>query len=179
MKFSFRSFTSLTLFFTFLIVLASGLIMWLVHAQGNVFGFSRMTWRNGHIYVSLAMTAAALLHLILNWKPFWRYIWNHAAKRPKHWKEFILALAVSGGIFYWTDWQARHMPNRQGGGRGGPREGMGRGEEGGQGWRGGRGPMREEPGAAPKKAADAKSSQPASAKEKSDSLATTPSGTAK
>ncbi len=80
-KFKFRGFTSLLMFFSFLISLISGIVLYFP-PQGKIahwthwtfWGLDKDMWGALHINSSLIFIIIAVLHLYYNWKVLWRYI---------------------------------------------------------------------------------------------------------
>ncbi|MDZ7402390.1 MAG: DUF4405 domain-containing protein [candidate division KSB1 bacterium] len=81
LQFKFRGFTSLLMFFSFLISLVSGIVLYFP-PQGRVanwthwtfWGLDKETWGALHINSSLVFFIIAILHLYYNWKILWMYI---------------------------------------------------------------------------------------------------------
>jgi hypothetical protein len=84
-KFKFRGFTSLLMFFSFLISLVSGIVLYFP-PQGKIaqwthwtfWGLDKETWGALHINSSLVFFIIAILHLYYNWKILWLYIKKRA-----------------------------------------------------------------------------------------------------
>jgi hypothetical protein len=91
MKFNTRSFISLLLSFTFLVALASGIVMW-VHSSSVIFGLG--VWKYTHMYVSFLMALTAIVHFALNWRIYLSY-WRRAASEKSPVRELATALAVT------------------------------------------------------------------------------------
>lgn len=106
-KFHWRGLTSLLLSFSFLVALVSGLVLWLVHpsqAGGGgggalLFGLGKGAWKEAHIWVSLLMAVAGILHLCLNWSLYWGYVWQRASKGLNQKRELALAVAITAAVF--------------------------------------------------------------------------------
>ena len=96
-RFNWRSFASLVLSFSFTFALATGLILWLSHSP-QFLGIEKGIWKHTHIWMSLLMAAAAILHFILNWSVYWSYLWRKATGRPNVKWELGLALGIIGAI---------------------------------------------------------------------------------
>jgi hypothetical protein len=128
-KFNIRGFVSLLLSFSFLLIVASGLVLWQSPmGPGEFLGMSKGAWKHLHIVIALVMLLAGVVHLILNWSIYWCYLWNRSAKRPNLIGEFLLALAIAALIVVWSVYD---HPNG-----GGPGAGHG-GHEAGPGGQGG------------------------------------------
>lgn len=96
-QFNARSFASLLLSFSFPVVLATGLVLWLAHSP-QTFGIAKGVWKHTHIWMSLLMSVAAILHFILNWSVYWSYLWERATARMNRKLEFALALGITALI---------------------------------------------------------------------------------
>lgn len=92
-KFQLRGFTSILLSLSFVVVAATGLVLWLAHSP-QTFGISKGVWKHTHIFTSLLMLVAGLIHLWLNWKVLWCYLWNKTAGRLNQTRELALAVIV-------------------------------------------------------------------------------------
>jgi hypothetical protein len=92
-KFNLRGFTSLLLSFAFLVVFFTGLVLWLAHSP-QTFGIGKNVWKHTHIWASLLMSAAAILHFVLNWSVYWGYLWQKTAARLNQKWELALALGI-------------------------------------------------------------------------------------
>jgi len=100
MKFRLRSFISLLLGPAFLLVTISGLLLYAgpsgryaSWSDWTFWGVSRKAWCNLHITISILLIIVALLHWVLNWRVFWRYI-KVKAGESKLRLELIAALLV-------------------------------------------------------------------------------------
>jgi hypothetical protein len=96
-KFHGRSFVSLLISLSFLVVFASGLVLWLSHSPQTL-GVSKGAWKHVHIFTSLLMAVAAVWHFVLNWSAYRAYLWEAAARRLARKWELTLALAITAGI---------------------------------------------------------------------------------
>ena len=105
---SFRSFTSMLLSFTFIVVTYTGLVMWLAprNSSWNL-GIGRGTFRGAHIYVSVAMIAAAVVHLIYNARIYWSYIWSGSRRPRSRVLEFLAALLVTVLVSSYPSWKSQ------------------------------------------------------------------------
>jgi hypothetical protein len=96
-RFNWRSFSSLVLSFSFVFVFGTGLVLWLSHSP-QFLGIQKGIWKHTHIWMSLLMSVAAILHFILNWSVYWTYLWQKATGRPNLKWEFGLAFLVTAAI---------------------------------------------------------------------------------
>jgi hypothetical protein len=96
-QFNTRSFTSLLLSFAFVIVFISGLVLWLSHSPQTL-GIGKGAWKHAHIWASLLMSAATILHFVLNWSVYYGYLRQKAtAGLTRKW-ELALALAITTAV---------------------------------------------------------------------------------
>jgi hypothetical protein len=93
-NFQFRGFVSLLLSFAFLIVVVTGLVLWLSHSP-QTFGLGKGAWKHTHIFTSLLLLVAGVLHLILNWRAYCNYWWQRTAWRFQQKRELALALGIT------------------------------------------------------------------------------------
>ena len=101
--FNLRGLTSLVVGFFFVVMSASGLVLY-VAPQGRVahwtnwtvFALDKEQWSAVHINSALLLVIVALLHLWFNWKPLWSYVRRKAVSGLKHRLEFPVALVVVG-----------------------------------------------------------------------------------
>lgn len=101
-KFKFRGFTSILMFFSFLISLVSGIVLYFP-PQGKIahwthwtfWGLDKETWGALHINSSLIFFIIALLHLYYNWKVLWHYIKKRAELAFNLKLELVIAAAVA------------------------------------------------------------------------------------
>jgi hypothetical protein len=94
-KFNTRGFTSLLLSVSFLVVLVTGLVLWLAHSP-QTFGIGKGAWKHTHIFVSLLMAAATILHFVLNWSVYRSYLLQRATGRLNQKWELALAVVIVG-----------------------------------------------------------------------------------
>jgi hypothetical protein len=102
LKFRFRGFTSLLMFFSFLISLVSGIVLYFP-PQGKIahwthwtfWGLDKELWGALHINSSLIFFIIALLHLYYNWKVILRYVKKRAVMAFNLKYEFFVAALLS------------------------------------------------------------------------------------
>jgi hypothetical protein len=95
-RFSWRAFASLLLSFSFPLALTTGLVLWLAHSPQTL-GIGKDVWKHTHIWASLLMAAAGILHVILNWSVYCGYLWQRASGLSRKW-ELALALVVTVAV---------------------------------------------------------------------------------
>lgn len=111
-KFSWRSFISFGLFFSFFIILFSGIILYLAPAgrvanwtNWQLIGFSKTGWQSIHTIFSYTFVILSIFHLFsVNWKTFWYYVKSGARKGLNKTVELIsatlLVLVIFLGVVY-------------------------------------------------------------------------------
>jgi hypothetical protein len=95
--FKFRGFVSLLLTLTFLVVVATGLVLWLAHSP-QTFGIGKGVWKHSHIFVSLLMLIAGVTHLCLNWSVLMNYLRNNVTRQFTRFRELAVAVALTGAV---------------------------------------------------------------------------------
>ncbi|MCI0513567.1 DUF4405 domain-containing protein [candidate division KSB1 bacterium] len=101
-KFKFRGFTSLLMFFSFLISLISGIVLYFP-PQGKIanwthwtfWGLEKEMWGALHINASLIVFLIVILHLYYNWKILFRYVKKKAELAFNLKLELFTAAALS------------------------------------------------------------------------------------
>jgi len=101
-KFKFRGFTSLLMFFSFLISLISGIVLYFP-PQGKIahwthwtfWGLDKDMWAALHINSSLVFFIIAVLHLYNNWKVLIRYIKKKALMAFNLKYELLISFIIS------------------------------------------------------------------------------------
>ena len=86
-KFSWRGFTSLVVTVGFLIMMVTGVVLYL-SPRGRIanwtgwemMGLAKDEWAGLHINIAIILLAGSVLHLIYNWKPFVSYLRSSAGK---------------------------------------------------------------------------------------------------
>lgn len=100
-RFRWRAFLSLTLFFAFILLAFSGLILYL-RPEGSiarwigwrVLGLDKSGWEGFHTLFCIAFTVTAVIHLLWNGKALVRYIRSKSARRIRLRRELPAALIV-------------------------------------------------------------------------------------
>jgi hypothetical protein len=96
-RFHFRGFVSILLSVAFLVVVTTGLVLWFSHSP-QTFGIGKGVWKHAHIFVSLLLLIAGILHLWLNWSVYWGYLWDRTAHSFGRKRELALAMAITALI---------------------------------------------------------------------------------
>lgn len=98
-RFNLRGFISLISFFSFAILLVTGVVLYLV-PQGRVanwtnwelLGLTKDGWAGLHTIFALTFIIAGIWHIVLNWKAIWRYLVER--KRTTAWPLAAALLTV-------------------------------------------------------------------------------------
>lgn len=105
-RFSYRVLTSFFVTFDFLILLVTGVVLYVVPpgrvanwTNWELMGLSKDQWTSVHILSALLFLLVSILHLIFNWKPFKHYFY-HKLQGVHRLRELSLALLISGFFFY-------------------------------------------------------------------------------
>jgi len=99
-SFSWRVFTSFGLFLSFLMILISGLILFIFPARTpgvmwQLFGLSKPAWQNQHIIYGFAFSILSLCHLFfINWKAFFSYVQSKTKEGLKNPGELLVITAL-------------------------------------------------------------------------------------
>ncbi|MGD9211025.1 MAG: DUF4405 domain-containing protein [Desulfobacteraceae bacterium] len=97
-----RRITSLTAALTFIIVILTSVILYIVPhgrvaywADWHLWGLSKDDWGNIHINTGLLFLIALVLHIYYNWKPLMAYLKDRAKQFKLFTKEFNIALTIT------------------------------------------------------------------------------------
>jgi hypothetical protein len=111
-KFSWKSFISFGLFFFFIVILTSGVILYISPpgrianwTDWDLIGLTKLQWQTIHTNFSYLFAILSIIHLFtLNWKIFWSYIKSKARSGLNKKLELLLAsvftLVVFTGVFF-------------------------------------------------------------------------------
>ena len=100
-SFSWRSFTSFGLFLSFLMILVSGVILYIFPGRTPGFvwelcGLSKPAWQNQHIIFGFVFSILSLCHLFfINWKAFFSYLKSKAKTGLQSPRELLVILVLS------------------------------------------------------------------------------------
>ena len=111
-KFNTKAFISFTTFLSFIILLLSGIGLY-VSPSGEIareitwklFSLSREAWRGMHITFSILFIVFIVFHMIYNWKVFCAYLKNKLTKKLVFKKEFCLAILIVGILLIFSTFQ--------------------------------------------------------------------------
>jgi len=110
-KFSWKSFVSFSLAWTFLIIFISGIVLYIA-PPGRVsnwtnwmlFGFTKAGWQAIHTIFSTTFVVLSIFHLFtFNWKVFWYYFTSKAAKGLNKQKELLISALLIVVVFLGTN----------------------------------------------------------------------------
>lgn len=113
--FKWRVFISAGLLLTFLVMLVSGLVLFISPpgrvanwTDWNLFGLSKRGWQNQHIIFGFAFIILSIFHLfVINWKAFFSYIKSKASKGVNNPLELALSVILFAALAVGT---FRHLP---------------------------------------------------------------------
>jgi hypothetical protein len=118
-KFFWKSFVSFSLFWTFFIILFSGVILYIAPpgrvanwSDWKLFAFTKTQWQAIHTIFSYTFAILSIFHLFtLNWKAFWSYIRTKAINGLNKRNELIISIVLtlfifSGAIFNFQPFKA-------------------------------------------------------------------------
>ena len=111
--FTLRSFTSFLSFFSFVALGLTGIVLYIV-PQGRVaywvhwqfLGLSKDSWAQVHTLSALLFLIASIVHIVLNWKPLWGYVFSKTRRAlNRKWElaaGFLLTLVfILSAVFLW------------------------------------------------------------------------------
>jgi len=109
-KFFWKGFVSFSLFWTFFIILFSGVILYIAPpgrvanwTDWKLFIFSKSQWQAIHTIFSYTFVILSIFHLFsLNWKAFWSYVKTGAIAGLNKRKELIFSSILTVVIFFGT-----------------------------------------------------------------------------
>ena len=113
--FKWRVFISAGLLLTFLVMLVSGIVLFISPpgrvanwTDWNLFGLSKRGWQNQHIIFGFAFIILSIFHLfVINWKAFFSYIKSKASKGVNHPAELALSVILFAALALGAFW---HLP---------------------------------------------------------------------
>ena len=105
--FSWKSFVSFGLFYFFLVILFSGVILYITPpgkianwTNWQLIGLSKSQWQTMHTNFSYLFAILSIFHLFtLNWKTFWSYVNSRVRKGLNRKTELILATLLTLIVF--------------------------------------------------------------------------------
>ena len=109
-KFFWKSFVSFSLVWSFLIVLISGIVLYIAPpgrvsnwSNWALFGFSKAGWQAIHTIFSLTFVFLSVFHLIVfNWKVLWFYFVSKTSNGINKQKELFVSIALVIVVFLGT-----------------------------------------------------------------------------
>lgn len=109
-KFSWKSFVSFSLAWSFIIILISGIILYIAPpgrvsnwTNWTLFGFTKAGWQAIHTIFSYSFVVLSIFHLFtFNWKVFWYYFTSKAAQGINKKKELLVSAVLIIVIFLGT-----------------------------------------------------------------------------
>lgn len=109
-KFFWKSFVSFSLTWSFIIILISGIVLYIAPPDRvanwtvwTLFGFSKAGWQAIHTIFSYTFVILSVFHLFtLNWKAFWSYLISKSNTGLNKQKELLVSLVLILVIFFGT-----------------------------------------------------------------------------
>lgn len=106
-KFNWKSFISIALAFSFIIIFITGVVLYLAPAgrvaywvNWKLAGLTKTDWQSVHTVFSYVFVILSIFHLFsMNWKVFWSYFKNKTSKGLNRKKEFYWASTLTILIF--------------------------------------------------------------------------------
>lgn len=106
-KFSWKVFISMGLTYSFIIILITGIVLYLTPSgrvahwtNWKLFGFTKGDWEAIHVIFTLLFSILSIFHLFtINWKLFWSYLKIKSIKGINKKKEFYLSTIATILIF--------------------------------------------------------------------------------
>ncbi len=99
---NFRRITSLTALITFVLVLATSVVLYIVPAgrvaywaDWRLLGLSKSQWEDLHLNLGILFLLSLFLHIYYNWQPIKAYLKNRAGRLRVFNGNFCLALSIS------------------------------------------------------------------------------------
>jgi hypothetical protein len=112
-----RSFSSFFLTFSSLVILLSGVVLFIAPpgryanaAEWRILGLGKGEWEALHTLLSYVAVVFSVVHLVLNWKVLVHYLWDrtkHAFQLKREFSLSILLLLVVcfGSVFSWSPFE--------------------------------------------------------------------------
>lgn len=105
----FRKITSFIMLYSFIIMVLSGTMLFIspfgrlaMMIQWEILWLDKMQWQALHLIFMLIFTLAGLLHIFYNYKAIKNYLKSKSKKIVVFTQAHIVALAVTGALFYAT-----------------------------------------------------------------------------
>jgi len=100
---------SFALAFAFLVMVVSGIVVYLAPKgrdarmmQWEYSGWDRQEWVDVHITSCLLFLVLGLMHVFYNWRVLRGYLYSKARRDINHWKELLVAMALTGVVLVGT-----------------------------------------------------------------------------
>lgn len=106
-KFSWKAFISIGLFYSFIIIFITGIVLYLAPAgrvsnwiNWKLFGITKESWQAIHTIFAFSFAILSIFHLFtINWKLFWNYLKSKTANGVNKKREFYISTALTALIF--------------------------------------------------------------------------------
>ena len=101
-KFNYKVFTSLLMALAFLVMVVSGIILYISPpgrvanwTNWNIWGLSKVQWTNFHLTFMVVFIISGVLHLFhFNWKLFWSYLKSKSQAGLRFKSEMLVAVIL-------------------------------------------------------------------------------------
>ncbi len=105
-RFSWRALTSMCVAFAFVVLVGSGIGLFLAPSMRlardtnwQMWGLTKPEWLDLHLVFSALFLIVTVIHTFFNWRPLVTYLKNRATQRPGFRWEWIVALLLSVVVF--------------------------------------------------------------------------------
>lgn len=106
-KFSWRAFISIGLFYSFVIIFVTGIVLYLAPAgrvsnwvNWKLLGLTKANWQAIHTIFSFIFVILSIFHLFtVNWRAFWSYLKSKSKEGLNKKREFYISTVLSVLIF--------------------------------------------------------------------------------
>ena len=108
-RFNWRAFTSLYITFSFLVMIVSGIVLYLAPAGRiakwthiSILGLEKESWQSIHIIFTFLFVIASGFHLYYNWKPFMSYLKSKFHEKIKLRNELYASFVITIALVFFT-----------------------------------------------------------------------------
>ena len=108
-RFRFRATVSFTLVFAFLLMAVSGIVLYLAPKcrdarllDWQYLRWDRQEWVDVHITSCVLFLVLGGMHVFYNWRVLRGYLYSKARRDMNHWKELLVAMALTGVVLVGT-----------------------------------------------------------------------------
>ena len=112
-RFHGRGLTSILTGMAMLLMTATGVILFITPKgrvanwmDWQILGLTKEQWASVHIIMTILFAIVAIVHLIFNWKIFWKYLTEKMSFGRRLWVEMLLATTICTAVVAGTLFQA-------------------------------------------------------------------------